>query len=171
MLSKEELETLSHKGEEALKEYNLMIQEEKEKTLYYSKVATIISSQVNNHEVFTFDTDGTTAITDNSAKVHIFNDKRIFVGELIPIGSNIRVATIRGTDHKPEAIGTARVYWKDDKGNSHQYDLMKALYFPKIPVNIISITSLEDQLNDNEGTYIPPKWKYSVFFWEEEKEN
>eukprot|EP00957_Ditylum_brightwellii_P199520 15209036-Ditylum_brightwellii.AAC.1 len=33
------------------------------------------------------------------------------VGELIPIGSNIGVTTIRGTDHKPEVIGTAKVPW------------------------------------------------------------
>eukprot|EP00957_Ditylum_brightwellii_P027527 2081022-Ditylum_brightwellii.AAC.1 len=64
-------------------------------------------SQINNQAVFTFDTDGTTAITDNAANAHIFNDKRIFVGEIIPVESNVGVATIRGTDHKQTAIGTA----------------------------------------------------------------
>eukprot|EP00957_Ditylum_brightwellii_P047300 3593500-Ditylum_brightwellii.AAC.1 len=46
---------------------------------------------------------------DNAANVHIFNDKRILVGELIPIESNVGVATTGGTDHKPTAIGTARI--------------------------------------------------------------
>eukprot|EP00957_Ditylum_brightwellii_P028321 2139067-Ditylum_brightwellii.AAC.1 len=69
---------------------------------------------------------------------------------MIPIESNVGVATIVGTDHMPTAIGTARVYWKDDDGITYCYDLRNALYFPNSPANIISITSLTDQLNDNE---------------------
>eukprot|EP00957_Ditylum_brightwellii_P105050 8006868-Ditylum_brightwellii.AAC.1 len=63
---------------------------------------------------------------------------------MIPIESNVRVTTIGGTDHKQTVIGTARIYWKDDNGITHRYDLRNALYFLNSPVNIISITSLVD---------------------------
>eukprot|EP00957_Ditylum_brightwellii_P178741 13614823-Ditylum_brightwellii.AAC.1 len=88
---------------------------------------------------------------------------------MIPIESNVGMATIGRPDRKPTAIGTARVSWKDDDGIMHRYDLRKALYFPNSPVNIISITLLVDQLNDDEGTYATTKRKYSVFFWNKEK--
>eukprot|EP00957_Ditylum_brightwellii_P029698 2244997-Ditylum_brightwellii.AAC.1 len=65
-------------------------------------------SQLDNKEVFSVDTDGTTAITDNMANTHIFNDKNTCVGNMLPIDSNIGVATIERTDHSPESIGIAR---------------------------------------------------------------
>jgi hypothetical protein len=128
-----------------------------------------LSSQLNNQELFAFDSDGTTAITDNAANALIFNEKRIFIGDLIPIDSVIGVVTIGGTDHKPTAFGTARVSWKDDAGVTHRYDLNNALYFPNSPVNIISITSLADQLSNDEGTYVTTKRKYSIFHWDGNK--
>eukprot|EP00957_Ditylum_brightwellii_P055529 4208043-Ditylum_brightwellii.AAC.1 len=51
----------------------------------------------------------------------------------------------------------------------HHYDLRDTLYFPDSSVNIISITSLADQLDDDESTYVTTKRKYSVFFWIKEK--
>eukprot|EP00957_Ditylum_brightwellii_P180326 13737258-Ditylum_brightwellii.AAC.1 len=69
---------------------------------------------------------------------------------MIPIESNVGVATIGGTDHKPTAIGIERVSWKDDDRITYCYDLRNALYFLNSLVNIISIASLADQLNDDE---------------------
>eukprot|EP00957_Ditylum_brightwellii_P111505 8504944-Ditylum_brightwellii.AAC.1 len=136
---------------------------------YCSNVATILSSQINELEIFTFDSDGTTAVTDNPANAHIFNDKRIFVGNLVPIDSDTGAATIGNTDHKATAVGTAWVSWKDDAGIAHCYDSNKTMYFPNSPANIISDMSLSDQLNDDEGTYVTTKRKYSTFYWNEEK--
>eukprot|EP00957_Ditylum_brightwellii_P105641 8055077-Ditylum_brightwellii.AAC.1 len=99
-----------------------------------------------------FDTDGMTAITDNSANAHIFNKRSLFVGEILSMEPNTGVATIRGTDHWPQEIGEAEISWKGDEGVSHVYQFKNALYFPDLPVNIISVTSLAEQLNDNEGT-------------------
>ena len=49
--------------------------------------------------------------------------------------------------------------------------MKKALYFPESPVNIISVTSLAEQLNDKEGTYVTTKRKYLIFSWDQEKAN
>eukprot|EP00957_Ditylum_brightwellii_P095445 7269995-Ditylum_brightwellii.AAC.1 len=67
------------------------------------------------------------------------------------------VATIGGTDHKPEGIGTAQAEWKDDQGFTHHYKLKKTLYFPELLVNIICITLLTEQLQDNEETFVTTK--------------
>eukprot|EP00957_Ditylum_brightwellii_P043348 3285895-Ditylum_brightwellii.AAC.1 len=164
-----------------LKKYSVMrernkkqrIQQQKknkvQKNIYCLNRAAILSSQINEQEIFTFDSDDTTTVTDNSANAHILNAKRIFVGDLVPINSDIGVATIGSTDHKPTTIGTAWVSWKDDAGITHHYGLNKALYFPNSPVNIISVTSLEVQLNDDERTYFTTKRKCSTFYWNEEK--
>eukprot|EP00957_Ditylum_brightwellii_P203336 15334193-Ditylum_brightwellii.AAC.1 len=79
------------------------------------------------------------------------------------------VVTIGGTDHKPEGIGTAQVEQKDDQGCTHRYKLKKALYFPELLVNIISITLFVEQLQDNKGTFVTTKQKYSIFLWNNAK--
>eukprot|EP00957_Ditylum_brightwellii_P090889 6920602-Ditylum_brightwellii.AAC.1 len=66
---------------------------------------------------------------------------------------NTGVATIEGMDHRLQGIGDAQISWKDGNGISHNYQLKKVLYFPESPVNNISVTSLAEQLNDDEGTY------------------
>eukprot|EP00957_Ditylum_brightwellii_P061460 4665045-Ditylum_brightwellii.AAC.1 len=85
---------------------------------------------------------------------------------MILIDSNIVVAIIGGTDHHPEAIGSVTVSWKDNDGKRNEYVLKNSLYFPGSLVNIISATSLDDQLNNNEGTYITTKRHYSSFVWD-----
>eukprot|EP00957_Ditylum_brightwellii_P139158 10606731-Ditylum_brightwellii.AAC.1 len=66
-------------------------------------------------ETITFDADGTTAIKDNSANVHIFNDKQLFINTVFPIDSNTCVAMIGGMCHRPERIGTVAIEWLDDE--------------------------------------------------------
>eukprot|EP00957_Ditylum_brightwellii_P163010 12412810-Ditylum_brightwellii.AAC.1 len=55
-----------------------------------------------------FDTDGTTAIANNSENAHIFNNKNLFIGEIYKMDPSTGVATIGRTDHKPEGIGKAQ---------------------------------------------------------------
>eukprot|EP00957_Ditylum_brightwellii_P098644 7514342-Ditylum_brightwellii.AAC.1 len=56
-----------------------------------------------------FDTDGMTTITDNSANVHILNKQSLFVGKILSMDPNTGVATIEGTDHRPQGIGEAEI--------------------------------------------------------------
>mmetsp|Transcript_14797 Transcript_14797/g.21898 ORF Transcript_14797/g.21898 Transcript_14797/m.21898 type:complete len:99 (-) Transcript_14797:4009-4305(-) len=72
----------------------------KRKHAYCTKFATVLSSQLDaRNETISFDSDGSTAITDNSANAHIFNDRSFFVGEVAEMDPNTEVATIGGTDH------------------------------------------------------------------------
>eukprot|EP00957_Ditylum_brightwellii_P158108 12034896-Ditylum_brightwellii.AAC.1 len=82
---------------------------------------------------------------------------------------NTGVATIRGTNHCPQGKCVAKISWKDDDGMVHEYRLNNAFYFPDSLVNVISLTSLVDQLNDNEGPYVTTKQTYSIFSWDQEK--
>eukprot|EP00957_Ditylum_brightwellii_P171547 13060257-Ditylum_brightwellii.AAC.1 len=89
----------------------------KRKHAYCAKFATVLSSQLDaRNDTVSFDTDGSTVITDNSANTHIFNDKSFFVGEIAEMDPNTGVAAIGGTDHRPQGISDAQILWKDDDG-------------------------------------------------------
>eukprot|EP00957_Ditylum_brightwellii_P124425 9482722-Ditylum_brightwellii.AAC.1 len=79
---------------------------------YHTKIVAVLSSQLGTKQLLGFDTDGTTAITDNLANLHIFNDKHLYVGDMIPIDLNIGVATIGGIAHHPESIGISQHFLK-----------------------------------------------------------
>eukprot|EP00957_Ditylum_brightwellii_P124663 9501047-Ditylum_brightwellii.AAC.1 len=79
------------------------------------------------------------------------------------------VIKIGGTNHCPEGIRIVKAKWEDDNDIIHTYYLKKALYFPSSPVNIISVTSLAEQLEDDKGMFVTMKRKYLMFTWENEK--
>ena len=101
---------------------------------------------------------------NNSENTHICNYERIFVGKLHEVKFS-GVATIDRTDFKPTGIGTVKWYWKDNEGNSHTLRLERALYFTESPFDIISSTSLTDQYDDDDGTYIKTKRHSSESSW------
>ena len=99
------------------------------------------------------------------AAKYICNDKNMFDGELRPTDSHY-VATIGGGKNNVAAgMGTVKWTWKDDNGKSHTMLIHDVLYFPSSPVNILSVTSLAEQLNDNDGTGIDTKQNTSQFYW------
>ena len=63
-------------------------------------------------------------------------------------------------------MGTVVWSWKDDHGTVHKMRIHDVLYFPSSPVNILSVTSLASQLNDDEGTGIDTKRSTSRFYWD-----
>ena len=79
------------------------------------------------------------------------------------------VATIGGAKNSAAGMGTTRWYWKDDGGKQHTIDVDNVLYFPQSPVNILSITSLAYQFNDDDGTGINTKRSKSHFYWNHNK--
>ena len=125
-----------------------------------------IDDCVNNLErdLATWDTDSSSMVCDNSANVHICNDRRMFVGDLSPV-SNHKVATIGGKGHQPSGIRTACWSWRDDKGKLHEYHVEDILYFPQSPINTLSVTTFAKQLKDTEGTGIDTKQLYSRIYW------
>ena len=103
-----------------------------------------------------FDTDASTIICDNSANVHICNDKSMFEGEIKRTNQH-SVATIGGSKNSSAGMGTVNWRWKDDHGKSYTMKIKDVLFFPDSPVNILSITCLADQFNDDDGTGIDTK--------------
>ena len=114
-----------------------------------------------------FDTDANFVVCDNSANMHICNNRDMFLS-FRPI-SNGMVATIGGKLNRPSGIGTVKWTWKDDSGVPHTQELKDTLYFPKSPINIMSVTELARQLNDKEGTGIDTKMLHSRFYWDHSK--
>ena len=118
-----------------------------------------------NNETLSHDSDSTTMVCDNSANVHICNNRSMFVGELQHV-TNHKVATIGGRGHPASGIGTVRWIWTDDFGVKHTNLIHDVLYFPQSPINILSVTSFAKQLKDSEGTGIDTKMAYSRFYWD-----
>ena len=73
------------------------------------------------------------------------------------------VATIGGKLNQPSGNGTLKWTWKYDGGSLHTELLGNTLYFPKSPINIMSVTELSTQFNDEEGTVIYTKMNHSHF--------
>ena len=78
------------------------------------------SRKMGGSGMFSFDSDSTTIVCDNSANVSICNTKSMYVGEMQHI-HNTNVATIGGKGHPASGIGTVKWCWKDDKGIAHEF--------------------------------------------------
>ena len=137
----------------------------KKKTLHVHSTVLNLDDKIQA-ETVSFDTDSTHIVCDNSANVHICNDKSMFIGNMRTTDQHY-VATIAGQKSAAAAMGTVRWKWKDDDGKVHSYDIHDVLYFPTSPVNILSITGFADQLKDDEGTGIDTKRLKSRLYWDQ----
>ena len=79
------------------------------------------------------------------------------------------MATIGGKLNRLAGISTVKWKWKDDNGVMHKELLEKVLYLPQSPINIMSVTEFSRQLDDEEGTRIDKKMKYSRFYQKNNK--
>ena len=117
-----------------------------------------------------FEPDGTSVIMDNSANCHIFRDKALFKDGIksFPVSiQHLKVRTANGST-APAGIGTVEITICDDEGKNHKLKLENALYFPESPVNVLGVTSLAAQLDDDDGTYIKTFRKNSIFVCDNE---
>ena len=64
-----------------------------------------------------------------------------------------------------KGIGTVICYCTDDEGQPHKNKLNNVLNFPESTVNILSATTLDKSMKDNEETGVPTKRKYYFFTW------
>jgi len=110
-----------------------------------------------------FDCDSSSIICDKSANVHVCNDKKHFLEGIQPT-DQFYVATIGGEANSAQGMGTVRWTWRDDNGDSHTFDIQNVLYFPQSPVNMLSVTTLAGQLDDEDGTGIDTKRRVSQFY-------
>ena len=79
------------------------------------------------------------------------------------------VATIGGAKNSAAGMCTTQWSWKDDDAKHHTIDVENVLYFPQSPVNILSITSLADQFNDDDGTGVNNNRSKSHSYWNHNK--
>ena len=92
-------------------------------------VALNIDKIIGNTSSVRFYADSLTVICDNSANVHICNNKNCFVGD-IEIDKSLQVATIGGKQNASAGIGTVHWKRKDDDGVFHTFEIRDVLYFP-----------------------------------------
>ena len=134
-------------------------------TKTYKRVfAVICHVSKNSIQSNNFDNDSSAAILDNSENTHSFYDESMFFGKLHE-GGIYGVEIIVGIDFKPAGIGTVKWSWKDDEVKSHNHRLERALYFSESPVTIISPTALDDQYDDEDGTYTQTKRRNAECSW------
>ena len=141
-------------------------QKRKKKVHVYNTVLNL--DNASSSSSMSFDSDSSTCVCDNSANVHICNDKSMFIGPITKTDKHY-VATVGGVKNSATGMGTVRWTWKDDNGRPHTYDIKNVLYFPQSPVNILGITVFADQLNDDEGTGVDTTRTKSKFYWEGNK--
>ena len=110
-----------------------------------------------------FYTNASLVVCDNSANTHICNNRDMFVTFNKTTAG--LVATIGGKLNQPAGIGKMEWTWKDNGGSVHTEQLENTLYFPKSPINIMRVTELAKQFNDEEGTGIDTKVNHSLFYW------
>jgi hypothetical protein len=139
--------------------------------VFSSKFIASLSSHAtekwNNMLNFSYE-DITTIVVDNSAAGHVINDSKYFIDNLEP-APHTHVTIIGKETHKPSGKSTARIAFKDDDGTVHNIVLKVAYYFPDSPVNILSVTALADQLDDDDGTWIQTCRHQSIFQWDHGK--
>jgi len=114
--------------------------------------------------------DARVVLVDNCANTHVWNNLEDFEeGSVKPINRLEGVATIGGSNFYPESVGRLPLSWKDEEGNPFSIVLENVLYFPQSPVNVLSITRLADQLEDDPfGTYIKTGRGKSELVWQKQ---
>ena len=75
----------------------------------------------------------------------------MFTDKIEPIIYN-GVATLFRTDLIPKEIGSVGWSWNYDEGQLNTNKFNNVLYFPWIPVNILSKNVLAESIKDDEGT-------------------
>jgi len=113
--------------------------------------------------------DVTTFVLDNSATGHVVNDAKFFIQDIEPADNTSVASTIGKDTQKPLGKATAQIAFKDDDGTTHSLLLQNAYYFPDSPVNILSVTALAHQLEDDTGTWIQTLRSSSIFTWDHDK--
>ena len=103
-------------------------QKKKKQTYHAHSTVLNIDKRLQDQSI-EFDTDSYTIICDNSANVHIFNDKNMFISPPRRTDKHY-VATIGCAKNSASGMGTTIWRWKYDGGKQHTIDVKNVLYFP-----------------------------------------
>ncbi len=120
-------------------------------------------------QLASFDTDSSFWVCDNLATGHIYNNKALFMRELIPSIFDIGSAT--GTQ-MPTLMGTVILRITDDEGEKHLFALNSINYLPGSPVNLLSLRQLAklypdySGYPDKNGTVVCSGFDSHTMFWD-----
>ena len=132
----------------------------------FTTVHVLTSQDLENRKAFSsFDSNAETALVDNCANTHIWNNRRNFITFRSLDTSKQGVSTIGGQPHFAEGVGDVKTSWKDDDGKVFQHTLKNVLYFSKSLVCIISCRKLSEEWGpktDFYGTSIKTMHSHSV---------
>ena len=120
----------------------------------------------------TWDADSVAVVVDNSANTHVWSDLKHFEAGSVTYfddASDVGVLTIGNESSKPLGRGRVQISILDNSGVAQPVTLEDVLYFPNSPVNIVGVTKLAEQYDDQNGTWIQTRWKRSTFVWDHEK--
>jgi hypothetical protein len=109
---------------------------------------TTMADISNLDPLFSFDTDSSFWVCNNSATGHICNNKELFTDELVPSIYEVGSATGIST---PTLMGTVTLRITDDEGAKHSFVLKNVNYLPNSPVNILSLRRLAELYPDDTG--------------------
>ena len=148
---------------------NFSESEPNDRPLAFTIIHALKSVDLNEYKAFSsFDSNSATALVDNCANVHVWNERSQFKN-FRPIPKNSQgVSTIGGQPHVAESIGDVPTSWRDDEGKIFHHTLKDVLFFIDSPVKIISPSKLGTEWGptiDHEGTSITTKYSYSYFTW------
>ncbi len=112
-------------------------------TLAYSTL-----NQAHANMMSSFDTDLSFWVCNNSATGHIFNDKALFHGKLVP---SIYIVGAATGSSEPSLMGTVHLKGMDDNGKKHTFTPTHVNYMPNSPFNLLSTQVLSKQFTDESS--------------------
>ena len=139
----------------------------------WDSVSTLSAEQLSLHAFRSdFSPGQQTAIVDNCANTHVWNDESHFIRYSSLSSGAWAVSTIGGKNHYPEGSGDVSVSWRNDNNMLFRHISKNVLFFSDSPVKIISAHKLAAEWGsevDQEGTLIKTKYAYGVFKWRYKK--
>ena len=112
-----------------------------------------VSEQENKDITFSFALDSRTVLLNNSANTHIYNDAEYYVDGIYLVPTSNSCTTIGG-GLSPEEMGTVEWSWLDNLWATHTRQFPNTLFYPKYPVNILTVTVYVRHIKDTFGTHI-----------------
>ena len=129
-------------------------------------LSIILSASDIDNSSISWDTNPVKAVLDSPTNCHIWTKKADFIpGSLVYFGEDNPYGVLRigSTKCLPVAKGSVLLRWHDNKGTLHTGLLEEYLYFPSLPVNVISVSCFAVTLDDEEGTWIKTRRHRSTF--------
>ena len=106
-----------------------------------------------NEKTFSWDTDGTPFIINNSVTGIISKEHKIFSEQLTP--TNVTLETANGVSTKTQLVGTFQPIIIDDSNTHHSYGVPGCVFDLHTLLNILGVPSIGTFFNDHANASSP----------------